>query len=85
VKVWSFIFTDPSDALSSARVAAHDRAAAVAIMQQAVDTPLAAMPNRAPAPGVILQWIGEDEAETEPRVISAITRYGRQLNARKFQ
>jgi hypothetical protein len=73
VKIWSFIFPDPSWPLLSARVAAPDKAGAALLLGAALDLGLAGTRPGAPvADGVICQYLGQEERAAG--VISAIAR-----------
>lgn len=79
MKLWCFVFTDPKSRLISARVAAPNRPNAILQMQDLLHEPMTSLPGRAPAPGVILDWLGEDDDEIASRVISVVRRRDNQL------
>lgn len=80
MKLWTFIFASAEAMLQSARVAAPDRAKACILMAGMTGLEMKTASGESPAPGVILQSSGLVE-ESEPRIISVVTRDGRLIEA----
>ena len=73
MRLWSFLFTDATAPLTSARVAAPDRQTACDIMAEEIGIPLCGVPGAKAVPGVICVVIGE-APEAEPRIVSRMYR-----------
>lgn len=73
MRLWSFIFTDATAPLASARIAAPDRQTACDLMAAAFGSSLHGRPTWQAGPGVICQFAGEIPVE-KAGVVSRVPR-----------
>ena len=73
MRLWSFIFTDATAPLVSARIAAPDRQTACDLMAAAFGNSLHDRPTWQAGPGVICQFAGEIRVE-KAGVVSRVPR-----------